>query len=243
MERSRPGGLFRQQRGLSRRVARGPGQRESGGGIDLGLPAFARGNAIHEKCRHGVQSTQLRGPANPMKINLKRTTVTLHPDHRRVLIRPFNLANNERAIKICARVMALPESEVQALLAQVLAEFDERHPKIRDFLKRRFDQARPWLPTDQKLSEERELLIGAYFTHEYSFEAAALFNPSMVPHPDQSGLAPGAQRFVLSLRGTGEGHISSITFRTGVVGGNGNVVIDAPGRYSLGAARIPNARI
>ncbi len=93
------------------------------------------------------------------------------------------------------------------------------------------------------LSEERSLLIGGYFTHEYSFEAAALFNPSIVPHPDQSHLAAGAQRFVLSLRATGEGHISSITFRAGVVDINGNVVIDAPTRYSLGPARVPDASI
>ena len=72
-----------------------------------------------------------------------------------------------------------------------MSEFDDRHQKVRDFLKRRFEQVRQWLPTDQPLSEERELLIGAYFSHEYSFEAAALFNPSIVPHPDQSDLAPG----------------------------------------------------
>ena len=76
---------------------------------------------------------------------------------------------------------------------------------------------RPYLLTDRKLSEERELLIGGYFTHEYSFEAAALFNPSIVPHPDQSDLPPGSLRFILSLRATGEGHISSITFRTGLL--------------------------
>jgi len=85
------------------------------------------------------------------------------------------------------------------------------------------------------------LLIGGYFTHEYSFEAAALFNPCMVPHPDQSNLADGALRFVLSLRATGEGHISSITFRKGIVDSEGNVLIDAPTRYSLGPALVPEA--
>ena len=84
-------------------------------------------------------------------------------------------------------------------------------------------------------------MVGGYFTHEYSFEAAALFNPSIVPHPDQSHLAAGSRRFVLSLRATGEGHISSITFRSGVVDSDGNVAIDAPSRYSLEPARVPDA--
>src|SRR5260370_28354101 len=132
-------------------------------------------------------TSQPRSGDPPMKAaSVKRTNVTLRPDRARVVIRPFQLANDQRAIKICARVIALPESEVHQLLAEVLAEFGERHLKIREFLIRRFEQVRPYLLTDQKLSEERELLLGAYFTHEYSLEAAALFNPSIVPHPDQS---------------------------------------------------------
>ena len=125
--------------------------------------------------------------------------------------------SGQRASEICAHVMALSEDEADSLLGQLWAEFGERHKNIREFLWRRFEEVRPYLLSDQALSEERSLLIGGYFTHEYSFEAAALFNPSIVPHPDQSHLADGAQRFVLSLRATGEGHISSITFRSGVV--------------------------
>src|SRR5437899_4430578 len=113
-------------------------------------------------------------------IHVQRTDVTLHPDRTRVLIRPFNLASGERVGKICAQVMALPESQVHALLAVVQAEFGERHLKIREFLKRRFEQVRHALRNHRKLSEERALLLGAYFTHEYSLEAAALFNPSIV---------------------------------------------------------------
>ena len=174
-------------------------------------------------------------------INVKRSKITLQPDRARVLIRPFRVTTVERAVKICARVLVLPEAEVKSLLAEVLAEFDDRHHKIRDFLKRRFEHARPWLPTDQKLSEEQELLIGAYFSHEYSFEAAALFNPSIVPHPDQSDLPPGSLRFVMSLRATGEGHISSVTFRTGLVDAQGGIKINEPTRYSLEPAQAPNA--
>jgi predicted GH43/DUF377 family glycosyl hydrolase len=174
-------------------------------------------------------------------VNVKRSKITLQPDRARVLIRPFRVTTVERAVKICARVLVLPEAEVKSLLAEVMAEFDDRHHKIRDFLKRRFEQVRPCLPTDRKLTEEQELLIGAYFSHEYSFEAAALFNPSIVPHPDQSDLPPGSLRFVMSLRATGEGHISSVTFRTGVVDAQGTIKISEPTRYSLEPAQAPNA--
>jgi len=173
--------------------------------------------------------------------HVRRTKLTLHADHKRVLMRPLNIVTDERAVKICARVMVMPEAEVVALLKEVLAEFDERHIKILQFLQLRYEQIRPWLPTDQKLSAERELLIGAYFTHEYSFEATALFNPSIVPHPDQSDLPAGALRFVLSLRATGEGHISSITFRTGILDAKNNLTINDPTRYNLEALQVPNA--
>src|SRR5512141_359122 len=93
----------------------------------------------------------------------------------------------------------------------------------------------------QAFSRERALLLGAYFTHEYSLEAAALFNPSIVPHPDQSDLPPGALRFILSLRATGEGHISSITFRTGVLDAAGQPTLNAPTRYCLEPEQVPNA--
>src|SRR5256886_997875 len=177
-------------------------------------------------------------------IHVQRTDLTLHPDRTRVLIRPFNLASGERIGKICAQVMALPESQVHTLLEEVQVEFGERHLKIREFLKRRFEQVRHYfLRNHRKLSEERELLIGAYFTHEYALEAAALFNPSIVQHPDQSGLAPGALRFILSLRATGEGHISSVTFRTGIVYPTNHIsiAINPPTRFLTEPRQVPNA--
>ena len=84
------------------------------------------------------------------------------------------------------------------------------------------------------MSADRRLLIGAYFTHEYAVEAAALFNPSIVPAPDQSGLASGAKRFVMSLRAVGEGHLSSIEFRSGVLDADGGIAIDEPGPHLVG---------
>ena len=196
-------------------------------------------------------------------VTVERTNVTLYPDRRRVLLRPFHAMSDQRAITICAEVVALPECEVHTRLEQLLKEFGERHLKIREFFRRRFDEVRPYLLTEPKageffrrrsddvppgpvtgesLSEERELLLGGYFSHEYSLEGAALFNPSMVPHPDQSDVPPGSLRFVLSLRATGEGHVSSIVFRTGCLDGNGTIAIDVPSPYRVEPEPASNAR-
>jgi predicted GH43/DUF377 family glycosyl hydrolase len=174
-------------------------------------------------------------------IPLQRTNVTLHPDRKRVLLRPFLLPTDARARRICAQVMALSEREVRLLWKRVQAEFGERHARTGAFLRHRFEQVRPCLRATQKVSRERELLLGAYFSNEYSLEAAALFNPSIVPHPDQAALPPGSLRFVLSLRATGEGHISSVTFRTGILNSKDRITINAPTRYCLEPDQMPNA--
>jgi predicted GH43/DUF377 family glycosyl hydrolase len=174
-------------------------------------------------------------------IDVKRSTVTLDPDRTHVLARPFSIMSDKRSVKIAARVMALPEDEVHVLLAKVRGEFGDRQLRIDDFLLRRYDAVSPYLLNGQVLSDERKLLLGGYFTHEYSLEAAALFNLSMVPHPDQSGVAPGSLRFILSLRATAEGHVSSIAFRSGILDAESNIAMDLPSRYSLEPTQVPNA--
>ncbi|QDT17715.1 glycoside hydrolase family 130 protein [Alienimonas californiensis] len=153
--------------------------------------------------------------------------VSITPDPRRVLFRPFFPGGPERARTIIARIMTLSDAEVQSELDWVTEEFGDRHRNLLKFFARRFGEVGHLRLTDAPLSRERELLIGAYFTNEYSLEAAALFNPSMIWHPDQSGLKAGAKRFILSLRATGEGHISSLQFRSGVISPPGG---DATGR-------------
>ncbi len=152
-----------------------------------------------------------------MSIHVKRTNTILNPDQSRVLLRPFSPGGPERVGRIIDRIMLFPEDRVGHLLAEVVAEFSQRHQQILNLFLERFEQVRESLPITETLSEPRRLLIGSYFLAEYSLESAALFNPSIVPHPDQTGLPAGALRFILSLRATGEGHISSITFRTGIV--------------------------
>ena len=173
-------------------------------------------------------SHAIRGPRS---VHVKRTGISLASNKSRVLIRPFRISNEPRATNICARVLSLSEAEVRSLLGQVLAEFAERHQQIRDLLKTRYEQMQRHLLTDHKISDDRKLLIGAYFTHEYSVEAAALFNPSLVLSPDQTGVGPGERRVLLALRAVGEGHLSSIEFRSGLLDGSGNLSLDPTGPF------------
>ncbi len=161
----------------------------------------------------------------------KRSKIIIKPDCTRVLYRPFYPIEEKRILKIIARVMTLSENEVKRDIKQVMTEFGNRHQKVHDFFLKRFEEIREHLITDQPVSEERKLLLGAYFTQEYSLESAALFNPSIVWHPDQSNLPDGSRRFIVSLRATGEGHISSITFRSGVIDASNSIIIDQPTRF------------
>ncbi len=142
--------------------------------------------------------------------------------------------------RIISRIMSLPEDQVDALLLEISAEFSQRHQHIRRLFLERFQQVREMLPSDEELSEPRQLLIGSYFLAEYSLESAALFNPSIVPHPDQSDLPPGALRFILSLRATGEGHISSITFRTGIIHPDQRIEVLTPTGFLTEPRQVPN---
>ena len=170
------------------------------------------------------------------------TPVVLHPDPSRVVIRPFIPAEDPpafaaghapRAQRIADRVLGLSEAEADAELARVIASLTERHHNITHVLMRRFHEVHGLLIARCSTTEPQKLLIGAYFSEEYAFEAAALFNPSIVAHPDQSPVADDAVRFVLSLRGVGEGHMSSIAFRTGLCAADGNVTIDPPGLQAI----------
>src|SRR5437588_7070254 len=172
--------------------------------------------------------------------NVQRTGTILRPDQSRVLLRPFRPETPERASRIIARIMSLPESQVGPLLEEVSAEFSRRHQEIHRSFLERFEQVRDLVLTDEEISEQRQLLIGSYFVCEFSLESAALFNPSIVPHPDQSELPPGALRFILSLRATGEGHISSITFRTGIIHSDNRIEVQPPTGFLTEPRQIPN---
>lgn len=180
-------------------------------------------------------------PKRSREMEVRRQDLILKPDIRRVLFRAFELGDPGRPPRIIARIMELPESQVESLLDNVLTEFRGRHQRLTQFFLQRFEAVKAHLLTDRRLSEARKLLIGAYFTQEYALESAALFNPSMIWHPDQSGVPEGSRRFILSLRATGEGHISSLSFRSGVVDRNGQVTMDPPTGFVTTPDVVPNA--
>ena len=169
--------------------------------------------------------------------------IILRPDPARVVIRPFVPADDPaprdrpRAQRIADRVRALTTAELTGELERVTAGLSERHRDVEAVLLRRYHEVNGLLIDPCANDRGQSLLIGAYFSEEYAFEGAALLNPSIVVHPDQSDVAKGAMRFVLSLRGVGEGHVSSITFRTGICAADGSIVLDAAGLQAV-APRI-----
>jgi predicted GH43/DUF377 family glycosyl hydrolase len=171
-------------------------------------------------------------------VAVTRTPIRLEPDPSRVIATLFMPGeempeDHSRATAVIDRVLALSDDEVRATLADVSSRFAWRHRELDAVFRRHFDIVASRLPPGAEPSDERQLLIGSYFTHEESPEGAALTNPSVVEHPDQSGLNPGESRFVMSARAVGEGHVSTLEFRTGVIGPNLEVNLDEPGRFCV----------
>jgi predicted GH43/DUF377 family glycosyl hydrolase len=164
-----------------------------------------------------------------------------------VVVRPFkpateprdlNPTDKTRANHIVDRVLALDSDTAARELAEVLEYFQDRHRNLLEIFEARADEMEEAVAAHAAFTKEQHLLVGAYFMHEYSFEAAALFNPSIVAHPDQSGAPEGGRRFILSLRSVGEGHVSSLTFRSGTIAADGTVSVDATARL----ASIPKVK-
>lgn len=176
---------------------------------------------------------------------VRRTGIVLRPDPHRVITKMFMpgqevlIRGDSRAQPVIRRILALPEARVREVLHTTMAAFAGRHQDLERVLMERFAQLAPRFDGAPPLSRERKLLAGAYFTMEFAIETAALFNPSMVAHPDQSGLPGGAVRFVMSVRAVGEGHISSIEFRTGTVSADGEVHVDPTGEHTVLPEVIP----
>jgi predicted GH43/DUF377 family glycosyl hydrolase len=164
-----------------------------------------------------------------------------------VVVRPFkpateprdlNPTDKTRANHIVARVLALDPEAAAREFAEVLENFQSRHRELIEIFEARADEMEDAVFEHAAYTIEQRRLLGAYFMHEYSFEAAALFNPSIVPHIDQTGVPDGGLRFLLSLRAVGEGHVSSLTFRSGLIAADGSVAIDTP----VALASIPRVK-
>ncbi len=158
-------------------------------------------------------------------MTLYRYPQKLKADPNRVILQFFNLSE-KRKLNVLRKIVLLSDKKVSNLLEQIFFEFSNRHYNLEERLLENFSKVERYLTNKNKLSLNRKLLIGAYFSKEYSIESAALFNPSLISHPDQSGLKDRELRFILSLRATGEGHISSIEFRTGVIDKDYNIKIE-----------------
>jgi predicted GH43/DUF377 family glycosyl hydrolase len=172
---------------------------------------------------------------------LNRQALYLRPDPTRVIVRPFkpateprdlNPTDKTRANHIVDRVLALDADAAAHQLDDVLENFLGRHRNLLRAFEARADEMEDAFAVHASFTQAQRQLVGAYFLNEYSFEASALFNPSIVAHPDQSGAPPGGLRFILSLRAVGEGHISSLTFRSGMVAADGTVSVDPTTRLA-----------
>lgn len=178
-------------------------------------------------------------------IPVTRSKVRLVPDPHRRVAKTYILADHgqhdgkSRTEKLLERILALSPGEVEQTLREVTIGFGGRHSDLDGLFGQGFSAVAHLAPDPSDITDNMRLLIGSYFTHEYSLEGAALTNPSIVAAPDQTGLPAGTIRVIVSLRAVGEGHISSIEFRTGLIGRKGNIELDPPGAPKTGVRRPP----
>lgn len=178
-------------------------------------------------------------------ITVKRSPVQLLPDPMRLVTKPYIptdravIEGESRVQKVITRVLALTEDETTEALDGLRTAFSSRHPDLDRVFLRSFDEIASHVPDANGLPTRRRLLVGAYFSHEYSIEGAALTNPSLAAHPDQEGVRSEWLRVVLTLRAIGEGHLSSIEFRTGLIGPDGNIALDPPSAPVIGERKSP----
>ncbi|RIJ47175.1 glycosidase [Maribellus luteus] len=176
-----------------------------------------------------------------MKVAVNRKDIKFIPDSSRVIAR-FLYTGDERALNTIRAVIEMSENSVLQVLSPVLRDYSLRHRNISKIFEKHFNRVAHLLERlkvgPDSLSISTKILIGSYFTMEYSIESAAFFNPSIVEHPDQSETGPDEKRVIFSFRATGEGHISSIVFRTGVLDKNNNLSIEPVGKMLEEAEHI-----
>ncbi len=180
-------------------------------------------------------------------MNLFNHRLRLHADPSRVVVRPFHigwLANGSgisRSQRLINEVLEMDAQQTRDQLDLVLKDFEARHWQTRRVFMTRYDEIASAHGLDgSRIDDEKRQLIGAYFCHEYSYAAAALMNPSAVPHPDQSGMSPGSQRILMSLRSVGEGHISSVAFREGIIGEDNELKLAPEPPFATSADAVGN---
>ena len=174
-------------------------------------------------------------------VTVHRLPIHIQGDPKRTILRLF-WPGVDRAHRIVQQLMELPVEEVRQQVDEELRRFQPRHPDLESLLLQNAWETATRLQVDLGDDRARRLLVGACLSMEYSIEAAALFNPSMVPALDQDGLAPGQVRFLMSMRAVGEGHLSSIVFRRGIVSADGGVALAPPEPRARQAQLATNAK-
>src|ERR1035437_8218790 len=176
-----------------------------------------------------------------MQVAVNRKKFIFSPDPSRIIPR-FLYVNDDRSADIIRKVLAMPEKEVNIAMSQLLRGFSRRHRNISRIFEKHFDKLSPIFDkievNKEDLSIAQKALIGSYFTMEYSIESAAFFNPSIVEHPDQTEIRTDEKRVIFSFRATGEGHISSVVFRSGTLDKNNNLTIEPVGKMLAEADKI-----
>ena len=176
-----------------------------------------------------------------MQINVIRKKNTFSPDSTRVIAR-FLYLDDERSADIIRNVLAMPDKDVNIAMSQLLRGYARRHRNISRIFEKHFDRLSPIFDkievNQSDLSMIQKALIGSYFTMEYSIESAAFFNPSIVEHPDQSEIRSDEKRVIFSFRATGEGHISSVVFRSGILDRHNNLTVEPVGKMLAEADKI-----
>ncbi len=173
-------------------------------------------------------------------VKVKRTDIKIKANHKRVLPIFLNLTKKERITDIISRIASLDDEAIEKTINQVSHEFEDRHIDFKDIILCHYQIIADKVGIPETLSLSRKLLIGSYFTKEYSNESVALFNPSIIIHPDQNGLNNNTMRFIMSFRAVGEGHISSIVFRTGLISKDGEISLDKSSDKLVAAKKLNN---
>jgi len=209
------------------------------GAMALAHSILERGGDLQQSLLNWMEPQIISTPSNGNQLqditsgclNVKRLEGRFAPEHSRVITKLFRPGGAHRVRHVIDRVLSLSSQRVEQELQGVMTEFAHRHRHFRKSLMKHFREMEGYLPEGVDLTESQKMLLGAYFTHEYSISAAAMFNPSIVLDPDQSGLPEGSSRFIMSFRATGEGHISSIEFRGGVIDANNAIDFDPISPY------------
>ncbi len=172
--------------------------------------------------------------------NVKKINKIFKPDPKRVITKAHIPHGQGRIKKIITRVLKLSDKKAKQTLAKVMADFSHRHKNLLGSLDKHYNEIKSYIPKNIQINDTKRLLLGAYFTLEYSVQAAAFFNPSIIEHPDQSDLPKGSMRFIISFRSVGEGHISSVEFRSGVINKKGDFSFDKVSPYVERATTVSN---